>query len=350
MVYFVQPEINIIHKQDCARFFTDEDFNYDDNLIEQTVEGYDSCQRTENESEFARRERNRAIIEKAEYDFWFTPNSKVFHQKDCGIMLLAAQINGAHYFQTCISKGRRPCKRCKPREIVADDLRPADEPIAASPEAPLTKAEERAINRHRQAVTERSAVENNAHLSAEKKADLFTLTTSSYGFFAAKNYKCFHLRNCKKVSGLKNLEGFSTFDDACRAGYRPCKHCKPSNKHDIIISLPIYTAERSGESLEELGKVCQQNGLGYKVENGLFYVETSVGLWQLDVARSPYYLGHINLVKTPDNRTSFHRQPKMFLSPVDAIYYIKRHDESLKFVWNKTGYVPIDAADDINET
>ena len=55
---------------------------------------------------------------------------------------------------------------------------------------------------------------------------------------------------------------------------------------------------------------------------------------------TPYRLDHINLTKTPDNRTVFHRQPRLFLSLRDAFYYIKRHDDGLALVWKETEYVP----------
>ena len=45
----------------------------------------------------------------------------------------------------------------------------------------------------------------------------------------------------------------------------------------------------------------------------------------------------------PDNRTDFHRQPRLFLSLRDAFYYIKRHDEGLALTWKETAYVPKEA-------
>lgn len=72
-------------------------------------------------------------------------------------------------------------------------------------------------------------------------------------------------------------------------------------------------------------------------------METEVGIWRINTASSPYRLDHINLTMTPDNRTEFHRQPRLFLSLRDAFYYIKRHDEGLAFTWKETAYVPKEA-------
>ena len=69
-------------------------------------------------------------------------------------------------------------------------------------------------------------------------------------------------------------------------------------------------------------------------------METDVGIWRVNMHNSPYRLDHINLTKTPDNRTVFHRQPRLFLSLRDAFYYIKRHDDGLALVWKETEYVP----------
>lgn len=341
----VHPQIMIIHKEDCAKLCATAELKRCSSLKNLIGKGYRPCQCVLDEYVAARRKRNQSIIDRVEYNYLFTPGSQVFHRKDCGTMLFATEIRGAMHYQSCISKGRRPCKLCNPKESDGDVLNAYHLPIksvCASMEDQPSRAELRAISRHRQAAAERMVIENNAHLPSERKADLYTLTTSSYSFFAEKGYKCFHLRNCKKVSNLKNLQGFSVFDDACRAGYRPCKHCKPSCKHDIVVSLPIYTVERSEASPNMLNDFCSQNGLMCREDGDLFYVETSVGIWRLDISKSPYRLEHINLLKTPDNRTRFHNQPRIFLSPLDAVYYIKRHDECLKFQWNETEYIPIE--------
>ena len=58
-------------------------------------------------------------------------------------------------------------------------------------------------------------------------------------------------------------------------------------------------------------------------------MRTDAGIWRLSTQQSPYRLEHINLIKTPNNRTEFHRQPRTFLSFTDVVRYIKKHDGDL---------------------
>ena len=59
-------------------------------------------------------ERNRAIIEKTQYRYLYTPASGVFHTRDCPRMLNARKIEGCVYYATAVRK-RRPCRICSPK-------------------------------------------------------------------------------------------------------------------------------------------------------------------------------------------------------------------------------------------
>lgn len=347
MAYIVHLDSNTIHKRDCEHLPDKGLLKGYNDLKKPIGKGYRPCQCLKEEFKAARRERNQDIIDRTEYSYLYSPESKVFHRRGCGTMLSAVNVMGSVYYHGCASTGRRPCKLCNPSPLDAtwEYMRSHPEKKAEAPKVKqLPQAEQRAINRYKQAITERRALECNANISQEKKADLYTLTTSSYAFFAAKGYRSFHLRNCKKLSGLPNLEGFAMFDDASKAGYRPCKCCKPSSKHDIRVSLPIYTMHREDETEDQLKSLCEKHSFLYWEENGLHCIETSVGIWRLNVKSKPYHLEHINLIKTPGNRTSFHKQPRLFLSLLDAFYYIKRHDEGLNFTWEGAEYTPKEIA------
>ena len=131
------------------------------------------------------------------------------------------------------------------------------------------------------------------------------------------------------MSGLTNLRGFSLHSDAMVAGYRPCKCCKPTPKHDIYLSLPIYSKKRTEEGVQVLVDACKSNSYTYNQEGCHFTLETPVGIWRINTANTPYSLKHINTAMTPDNRTEFHRQPRIFHSLQDVFSYIKRHDDAL---------------------
>ena len=53
--------------------------------------------------------------------------------------------------------------------------------------------------------------------------------TSEYKYTASKNSKVFHKAECEWAKKIKpeNLTGYSSRDEAVRAGKRPCKQCKP---------------------------------------------------------------------------------------------------------------------------
>ncbi len=63
-----------------------------------------------------RRERNADILSRVQYNYIFTPASKVFHRPTCHLVLNARDIMGCVYYKKAI-KGRVPCKICHPEPI-----------------------------------------------------------------------------------------------------------------------------------------------------------------------------------------------------------------------------------------
>lgn len=57
-------------------------------------------------------------------------------------------------------------------------------------------------------------------------------------------------------------------------------------------------------------------------------IETAVGKWRLDTRTYPVDVYHINLATSPKEST-YHKQPRLFLSLADTFEYIRRHDSSL---------------------
>lgn len=341
MAYYADIATNTIHKKGCPKLPETGYLKGYNELSKPVGKGYIPCDCIKAEFRAARRQRNQSIIARSQYRFLYSPDSTVFHRRGCKIIRNAKQIRGTIYYQACASTGRHPCKICKPSPE-QDPIKPLQSSSQKKPSnsANLSAEEQRAINRHRQALEQRKSVERNPALSPEKHTDLCTLSKPGYVFFAARGYKNFHLRHCKKLSGLSHVVGFSHYSDAIKAGYRPCKHCKPDPKFDATVSLPIYSAKRYGESAKLLKDLCNRFGYQYWEEAGMSHIETEVGIWKVNPRVSPYRLDHINLTKDPQNRTNFHRQPRLFLSLRDAFYYIKRHDEGLALTWKETGYVP----------
>lgn len=330
--YIAHVDTNIIHKKGCPKLPADGRQRGYDKLSKPIGKGYIPCDCVKEEYRKARRIRNQNIIDRTEYCFIYSPDSRVFHRRDCKIALNAKHIMGTVQYHNCLATGRQPCKVCNPQ--YADESyqyvlsgKKGDSKRVPAPS--VSEKEQRAIKRHRQAVEERQAYKERGALRQEGKDDLYTLTQPRFAFWAAAGYNTFHLRNCKKMAGLSNLRGFSLHSDAMAAGYRPCKCCKPTPKHDIHLSMPIYSRKRIGESVDMLVAACKANSYEYSQEGGQFTLETPVGIWKINTTNSPYRLHHINTAMTPDNRTNFHRQPRIFYSLQDTISYIKRHDDAI---------------------
>ena len=330
--YIADYQKKIIHKKGCPHLLASGSHSGYNELKKIIGKGFLPCDCVKADYRAAQRKRTQEIISNSEYAFIYAPNSNVFHRRECKIMLAAKTVWGSIHYDKCIQKNLRPCKCCNPlpehetlKHVASRQKSTGTKQVPIN--ANHTPAyEQRAIKRHRQAQEQRRAFVANTSLSTEKRDDLFTLSQPAYAFFAAKGYDSFHLRHCKKLSGLNNIKGFGMYHEANRAGYRPCKCCKPTSKHDILVSLPIYSTERFNESIDDLKKLSAQANIQYWEDSGLCYMKTNVGIWRVNTNHTPYRLEHINLIKTPHNRTEFHRQPRLFLSLADVIRYIKRHD------------------------
>ena len=267
----------------------------------------------------AKRKRNRELVEHSQYPFFYAKTSAVFHRRDCPRVLSANAVLGGVSYDACVKTGRRPCKLCKPVPP------PPKIDVPVRPEKNLPDPERRAVQRLKQSQKERDSAPLDS-MTVQERADLYTLTQPRYAFWAAAGYQTFHLRSCRKMKGLSNLKGFSRFRDAVRAGYTPCKLCKPTKKQDVVYSFPITSRKRNGESIQDLAELCEASQFTYSVEGPYFILRTPLGRWRIHLDSSPIALDHINLTTTPDHPNCYHRQPRLFLSLTDTFDYIKRHD------------------------
>ena len=105
----------------------------------------------------------------------------------------------------------------------------------------MSKDEQSAIGRFNRAKQEREAAFKKGSLSDAEKSNIMALSQPGLAFWASKGYRTFHRRNCPQITGLNQLVGFPRYQDAVRAGYCPCRHCKPSPKQDVVYSIPILS-------------------------------------------------------------------------------------------------------------
>jgi len=336
--YQYDPDTNQIHTKACEEIGEKNTQGFS-GLQEPILKGYKPCACCKADYRTARRSRNRNIIEHSRYRYIFSPTSKVFHKSGCGTMLSARQILGSENFATAVCTGRTACKLCKPTK--EDECK--KEPLPKPQTVKLRYAEikqkkkghslprdmDKAVKRQKIAKEERYRKLKDDTLSDAERNDVYTLTQPRFAFWAGRGYQAFHLRSCPKLQGLSDLRGFGTYKDAVRAGYTPCRRCKPTAKHDAMLSIPIYNRVRSDESIQDLEAMCIDAAYPFSHEEACFLLETPVGKWRIHTDTSPISLDHINLAKTPWSK-DYHKQPRLFLSLIDVFGYIKRHDDKLE--------------------
>ena len=261
----------------------------------------------------------------------YSKQSKVFHTRNCSHVLLSFDIQGTVSYETCLKSGRRPCKHCKPVPIERKRISlPIKQNKPQKAENRNLNGEERkALGRFKRAKEERETAFKRGDLTEAERNTVMALSQPGLAFWASKGYSTFHTRNCSKITGLNQLRGFARYQDAVRAGYSPCRHCRPSPKLDVKFSIPITNKERHGETTDTLIQLCTQHCLPFEYDMRYFTLQTIAGKWRIDMSLRPVRLEHINLVTERGSTKKFHTQPRLFLSLKDTFDYIMRHDSKL---------------------
>lgn len=333
--YIVEPCHGVVHRRGCPDIPPGIELREYQTLKGCMRGGNLPCKCCAEEFSEAYIQRNLDVIARSEYNYIFTPRSKVLHSPSCSCMKNAGEILGTVYYGSAARTGRSPCALCRPSPYDA----PRPDVYAIKRQAreererqrTFSKDEQQALERYERAKRERALLlETLPELSFAEKRDRMLLAHPANVFWGAKGYSSFHTRGCPKMRGLCELEGFSRFSDALRAGYKPCKSCKPTAKMDAALSIPIYSRPRENETVQELEAACDKAGFTHTYAAPKLTLRTPVGIWRVDTERRPVPLMHINLVRTPENRDVFHTQPKIFLSLMDAFDYIQGHDRELQ--------------------
>lgn len=331
--YQYDVSTNTIHLKDCPKLLASDIVTQGFEALKTPLrKGFKPCDCCRDEYKKAFRERNIDILERTQYTYVYTPDSKVFHKYTCGVMLSAKSILGTRKYETVIKTGRKPCKLCNPTPN--DKYRPLPPQlkvarITKKPKQMLSNDSAKAVLRQKIAAEERRQKLQDESLTKQEREDIYTLTQPRFAFWVGQGYQTFHLRNCSKLRELSNLRGFGTYKEAVRAGLTPCRKCKPTAKHDMKLSVPITNRVRENERIEELEAMCADEGYSHYMEGAYFYLETPVGKWKINACEVPVKLEHINLVRAPYEKR-YHEQPRIFLSFIDTFDYIKRHDEELQ--------------------
>lgn len=328
--YLYDRKAALLHKKGCPYLPEDGDIQGFDTLKTPIRQRYRACDCVREELRAAKRERIIDEINRTQYTFIYAENSTVFHRYDCGLLYNAERILGAVKYDTIIKKGLRPCQVCNPSvedqyrpAVYAEKLKTMTEPKAA--QHGLTRLARAAVARLEEAQSERFSKDRSQSMSEQERKDFLILTQPGFAFFAASGYKNFHTRKCSRLKGTSDIRGFDTFAHAMNAGYTPCKVCKPSKKMDILKSIPINNKIRAEESVEDLQRLCDKYGYAHEFQKGIFKVTTPVGKWRIHTDTRPVTVEHLKLSKEHQSR-AYHVQHRIFLSMLDVLVYIHRHD------------------------
>lgn len=325
------PDTKLLHMSDCELLPDDQYLPAHFSFKAPIRRRYKPCACCREEFLDALWDRNQDSIARSDYNYVYSKQSKVFHARNCSHVLLAYDIQGTVSYDTCLKTGRRPCKHCNPQPIEHKRIS-----LPAKPNKPqkvenrnLNGEERKAIGRFKRAKEERETALKRGDLTEIERNTVMALSQPGLAFWASKGYHTFHRRNCSKITGLNQLKGFPRYQDAVRAGYSPCRHCKPSPKQDVKFSIPITNKERCGETTDTLIQLCTKHCLPFEYDMRYFTLQTMAGKWRIDMNLRPVRLEHINLVTERGNTKKFHTQPRLFLSLKDTFDYIMRHDSKL---------------------
>ena len=271
--------------------------------------------------------RNIDTIQRSNCNYFYLPSGKVFHRPDCRTILYSNVLpTGTVYYKTCEKTGRTPCKICNPTPN--DDPTPEQlevEDHIITKRQSLTNTEKQALKRFEQASKERASLDL-SDMTQQQRSDSITLTATRFAFWAVTGYSTFHTRNCPKLNTLTGVKGFARYNDALHAGFQPCRQCKPSPKQDAILSIPIYNQTRDTEKLEDVVSICEAKGYRCTISKNELTIETAAGRWIVDVVKRPIFIQHQHTSGSTKGESELHWQPRMFLSLMDVVQYIEKHD------------------------
>ena len=350
--YYYDPQSGEIHSNRCGILLglTTKLIGYP-SLFTAVRKRYKPCDCCKSAYRNTLRAKNADSISRTTHNFVFSPDSNIYHRRDCHVVLNSRSVMGTCTLDTVLKSGRKPCKICNPPTTIEEvkrtmkkvrertsgeeDEGSASNDVTLSP-LPFVadKDELRAVKRQKVAAKERSDKLREG-LGRDELNNIYALTQPRYVFWAAKGHKHFHLRSCPTMKNLSHLRGFETYNDAIKAKFVPCRHCKPTSKHDLKLSVPIYNQIRENESIQNLEKMCRSEGFECYTEGNLFHIITPVGKWRVHAYSIPIRLEHINLSMNPEE-TNYHDQPRLLLSFTDVFIYIKRHDSSELITFNET--------------
>ncbi len=344
--YWVDTQTGLAHTQGCPDLFgTTAGYGVGklETAIRHEAKPCPVCCRLEWQK--ALKARNEDVVRRSDCGFFYLKGGKVFHTAECSILLRSAKPPfGITYYKSCIERGLRPCKICKPQagELASKAerrrLQRQQNPAAtkavrlpleiAAHKRQLTEAEKRAVKRHERATADRAKVNLNSLPEAQRK-DVLVLTSSSYAFFAATGYGNFHHIDCPKLKGLTGIRGFMLYGDAVKAGYQPCRHCRPTAKMDIPITIPNNSRVRPNEKIDSVIAKAESYGYRCSYEKPVLTLETPVGRWIVEVHYHPIFVEHQHTNESAATNSELHWQPRLFLSLEDVVDYVHRHDQHI---------------------
>lgn len=328
------PQAKLLHQSDCELLPDNRHFPAFLTFKLPIRRKYKPCSCCRDEFLDALWDRNQDSIARSEYNYVYSKQSKIFHTRKCSHVLLAYDIQGTVSYDTCLKSGRRPCKHCNP-EAIEQHKTIAFPVLPKKPQAP----QERSLKQRTNKVPSDALIVLNRSVKLHsrkapfpmlRKATLWHSRSQGWHSGQVKGIAHSTAGTALKSQASIQLVGFPRYQDAVRAGYCPCRHCKPSPKQDVVYSIPITNKKQCGRRRRNPGATLY----GALPTNFTTTIDTSrCRQWwasgKLNMDLRPVRLEHINLISQPENTKKYHVQPRLFLSLKDTFDYIMRHDNAL---------------------
>ncbi len=170
------------------------------------------------------------------------------------------------------------------------------------------------------------------------------MQTNRCRIVALNGSKVFHIKDdCRFTKGKSayNMTWFDNCIDAEMLGLKPCKYCKPTDKHvkyRIYKNQPEAQPSVSKWNFDEIKALCIRYGMRCEIFSKLIFVYTDKASWYFKISSGRIILHHENLFsghqKSHKMTNNYHVQRGVFNSPEEVIQYIYNHDKYKYGSWH----------------
>lgn len=165
---------------------------------------------------------------------------------------------------------------------------------------------------------------HNTKLTRKKRAISTHLEKSEHCTLSGSN--TYHKNSCRYIKGKSGENKIAIINSvhADVLGLKPCKCCNP-DQAELIPVPPIEWYE------DDIEKFCEILNLRCEIFFNTIYIYTDISAWYFRRNTSKIRLNHQNMYLNHNGhhkcKSDFHSQKAIFEDPMDAIWYIYKHDK-----------------------